>query len=69
MISKIHLLNKTISSPGNPTIPMFELRGLSTDTKPTTSIPNGTSFLEIDTGEIYYFDGEQWILPTPEEEA
>lgn len=69
MISKIHLLNKTISSPGNPTIPMFEFRGLSTDAKPTASIPNGTSFLEIDTGEVYYFDGEQWILPTPEEGA
>ena len=44
----------------------LELRGLSTDTKPTTigdnTIPNGTVFIEIDTGKIYIFDkeNEQW---------
>ena len=44
----------------------LELRGLSTDNKPTTigdnTIPNGTVFIEIDTGKIYIFDkeNEQW---------
>lgn len=44
----------------------LELRGLSTDTKPTTigdkTISNGTSFIEIDTGKLYIFDkeNEQW---------
>ena len=40
-----------------------ELRGLSTDTKPTEHVSNGSVFLEIDTGEVYIFDKEniQWI--------
>ena len=38
------------------------LRGLSTDTKPTEGIPNGSSFLEMDTGNVYMWDDEnkQW---------
>lgn len=39
-----------------------ELRGLSTDTKPTEignkKIGNGSAFIEIDTGKILFFDGE-----------
>lgn len=38
-----------------------ELRGLSTDTKPTTigenEIGNGSAFIEIDTQKIFFFDG------------
>ena len=38
----------------------IELRGLSTDTKPQTidgkPIENGTVFIEIDTGKIYFYD-------------
>ena len=38
-----------------------ELRGLSTDTKPTTfegkDVGNGSVFIEIDTGTLYFFDG------------
>lgn len=43
-----------------------EIRGLSTDSKPTTldgkDIANGTTFIEIDTGKVYLFDKEnsQW---------
>jgi len=43
-----------------------ELRGLSTDTKPTEikdkKIDNGSLFLEIDTGDIYGYDlsSETW---------
>lgn len=43
-----------------------ELRGLSTDTKPTEinnkTIDNGSTFIEIDTGKIYFYDleNEQW---------
>ena len=45
---------------------VVELRGLSTDTKPTTfngkNIENGSQFIEIDTGKIYVYDleNEQW---------
>lgn len=43
-----------------------ELRGLSTDTKPTemngSEISNGCVFIEIDTGKVYMYDleNEQW---------
>lgn len=35
-------------------------RGLSTDTKPSDADKN-TTFLEMDTGKIYYFDGTEWL--------
>lgn len=43
-----------------------EMRGLSTDTKPTTNgdkkIVNGSIFVEIDTGKIFFYDlaSETW---------
>ena len=43
-----------------------ELRGLSTDEKPTTingkKIDNGSIFIEIDTGKVFMYDleNEQW---------
>ena len=45
----------------------LELRGLSTDEKPTTikgaTIENGSTFIEIDTGKIYFYDleNQQWM--------
>lgn len=36
-----------------------DLRGVSTDDKPT-SVEINTLFLEVDTGDVYYFDGETW---------
>lgn len=45
---------------------LVELRGLSTDTKPKTiengEIENGSSFIEIDTGTVFLYDGasETW---------
>lgn len=39
------------------------LYGLSTDAKPTEGIGNGSAFIEMDTGKLYFYDaaGEQWI--------
>jgi hypothetical protein len=35
----------------------WDLRGLSTDTKPTyEAVPNGSTFVEMDTGDVYMFD-------------
>jgi hypothetical protein len=34
--------------------------GLSTDTKPTTGVKAGSSFIETDTGDHYLFDGSAW---------
>lgn len=33
-----------------------EYAGTSQDTKPTEGIVSGSSFLEVDTGDIYIFD-------------
>ena len=39
---------------------MVELRGLSTDTKPTeidgNKVENGSTFIEINTGKIFFYD-------------
>ena len=54
---------------------LVELRGLSDDEKPTSinggAIENGSEFLEIDTGDLYYFneDDTEWVKPTPAEET
>lgn len=37
-----------------------ELKGLSTDEKPTENIAINALFLELDTGDFYYFDGDAW---------
>ena len=36
-----------------------DLMGLSTDAKPTDASVN-TLFLELDTGDFYYYDGTEW---------
>lgn len=36
-----------------------DYRGLSTDEKPTECAVNSL-FLEVDTGDFYYFNGESW---------
>lgn len=57
--------NTEIKDEGN-VMSVVELRGLSTDTKPTKIgnkiIGNGATFIEIDTGKIYFYDleNEQW---------
>lgn len=40
-----------------------EYDGLSTDTKPTTDVRNGSVFVEMDTKKIYLFDEQNklWI--------
>lgn len=34
--------------------------GLSTDQKPTTDVETNDLFLELDTGDLYYFNGTTW---------
>lgn len=43
------------------TIQQYE--GLSTDTKPTTGIPNGARFFEMDTAKTFMFDADSssWL--------
>lgn len=37
-----------------------EYLGLSTDNKPTARVAINSLFLELDTGDVYYFDGSTW---------
>lgn len=38
------------------------LYGLSTETKPTTGMTKGNAYFEIDTSEVYMWDGTQWVV-------
>lgn len=42
----------------------YEFSGLSTDSKPTEfkgeDVEVNSLFLELDTGDFYYFDGSSW---------
>ena len=42
---------------------LIESACLSTDTKPTEGIANGSVCIEMDAGKIYFFDeaGSQWV--------
>ena len=44
------------------TINILELRGLSTDIKPTTingeEVGNGSVYIEIDTQNVYFYDAD-----------
>lgn len=37
-----------------------EYSGLSTDAKPTENVGVNSLFLELDTGDVYYFNGTDW---------
>ena len=58
MVSTYKIENTKIRPDGDYV--SVELRGLSTDTKPTMidgkSIDNGSIYIEIDTQKIYFFD-------------
>ena len=48
--------NPAIVLPGIQNKMTAELYGLSTDTKPTAEVPNGSVCIEIDTGAFFFFD-------------
>lgn len=54
---------------------LVDLMGLSGDEKPSTinggEIINGSSFIEMDTQEIYFYDEENssWVNPNVEEQG
>ena len=49
----------TITSNGKKQMDDLEFKGLSTDQKPLNCGANSL-FLELDTGDFYYFDGTTW---------
>lgn len=59
----VRILNNTIVECDEDTrIDYRELAGLSTDNKPITNLATGSSFIEVDTGNVYFFDevGHTW---------
>ena len=49
---------------GDSIAPVYcEFSGKSTDSKPTEGIMTGSSFLEVDTTDVYFFDEDTstWI--------
>lgn len=54
---------------------LCEFRGLSTDNKPSSinngDILNGSTFIEMDTQEIYFYDEEnsEWVNPNVEAQS
>lgn len=48
-----------MGSPSGATGTRFDFLGLSTDTKPTDCEANSL-FLELDSGDVYYFTGAAW---------
>lgn len=55
-------ITKTGTNINGGNTPVLEIRGLSTDEKPTENIGNGSVFIEIDSGKIFFYDleNEQW---------
>lgn len=55
--------NPAVILPGIQNVMTAELYGLSTDVKPTSEIPNGSVFIEIDTGSVFFFNGSTnaWV--------
>ena len=49
----------------------YEGSCLSTDTKPTSGVANGSVLIEMDTGKVYLFDeaGTQWREFAEEDES
>ncbi len=40
-----------------------ELYGLSSDTKPVQEVPNGSTFVEMNTGKVFFFNAKTktWV--------
>lgn len=49
-----------ITENGNLQNTYKEYSGLSTDEKPTENVGVNSLFLELDTGDFYYFNGTDW---------
>ena len=56
------MIRMLVREPQLDDIHYVELAGLSTDTKPT-GFATGSSFFEVDTSDVYFYDeaGKTWI--------
>lgn len=56
-------LDKEIQDVGDEVGTNMTYYGLSTDQKPTAGVGNGSCFIEMNTGKVYWFNGASgtWI--------
>lgn len=47
----------------NPLYTIQVYHGMTTDEKPVDNVPNGSRFVEMDSGSVYMFNGatSQWV--------
>jgi len=53
----------SVNTHKNGLVPWWDVRCASTDTKPVNGVPNGSTCIEIDTGDGYLFnaDAGEWV--------
>lgn len=49
-------ISQTVQYINNVACVISTYYGLSTDTKPTDGVGNGSAFIEMDTGKLYFYD-------------
>lgn len=54
--------NLGVDASGNLLPQANSYRGLSTSVKPTTNIPLYSTYLEMNTSNIYYWNGTSWVV-------
>lgn len=56
-------IDKEIQDVGDSVATNITYYGLSTDSKPTTGVGNGSIFIEMNTGKAYFFNaaGNVWV--------
>lgn len=62
-ISVTKSLNQKDDNGNIVVISLIEATGLSTDEKPTKNTANGSIFVEVDTGKVFFFNEESltWV--------
>lgn len=55
-------ISQTVQYINNVACVITTYYGLSTDSKPTKGVGNGSAFIEMDTSKVYFYDaaGESW---------
>jgi hypothetical protein len=62
ILARQQLLEEKMAKPVKLDGSTMEHYGKSTDTKPTTDIIIGATYFEIDTSEVYMWDGTSWVV-------
>jgi hypothetical protein len=52
----VRILSKKDVDGASGDVYLYELAGLSTETKPTKDVATGSSFLEVNTTNVYFYE-------------